>query len=133
MKAMVNARAYRTVVIVDICLSVAILHLVLGGPYRGPWSTFVKGYLFDLLVPFALYFLLCQLEPEHINLRWQWKAAIIVGFGLAVELVQLAGVRFFGSTFDLLDILAYAIGAMLAAAIDRLVLSRWLDFWTIRP
>ena len=133
MKATVNARACRTAVVVGICLGVAILHLILGGPYRGPWPTFVKGYLFDVFVPFALYFLLCQLESKHLSFRWQWKVALIVGFGSAIELAQLAELPLFGSTFDLFDILAYAVGAMLAAVIDKLVLSRWLGFWTIRP
>ncbi len=132
MKQSANARANRTAVVVVICLGVGALHFVTGRQYRGPCRDFVNGYLIDILLPFALYFLLGQFKSERFRFRWPWKVAIVVGIGSAVELAQLAGIHVFGETFDPLDFFAYAAGALLGVAVDDLILSRWLGLWAAR-
>lgn len=133
LKEKTNPRTLRKVVIVIINVSVALLHFVNFERYQGPWHVFVTGYLFDILLPFALYFLLCLPESTTFRLQWHWKVALIVGFGTCVELSQMAGFPIFGSTFDPLDILAYTGGAAIALAVDKLVLSRCFRFWRIQP
>jgi hypothetical protein len=133
LKEKMNPGTFRKAVIVIINVIVAFLHFVNFRRYQGPGHIFVTGYLFDILVPFALYFLLCLPESTTFRIKWQWKVALIVGFGTGVELSQMAGFPIFGSTFDPLDILAYTGGAMIALAIDKLVLARCFPFWRIQP
>jgi hypothetical protein len=133
LKEKTNPKTLRTAVIVIINVSVALLNLVNFERFHGPGHVFVTGYLFDILLPFALYFLLCLPESTIFRLKWQWKVALIVGFGTIVELSQMAGLPIFGATFDPLDIFAYAVGVTIALAVDKFVLSRCFPFWRIRP
>jgi hypothetical protein len=45
------------------------------------------------------------------------------------EVLQLYDIYFFGVTFDPVDILMYAIGALIAAFVDRGVFSKLLMNW----
>jgi hypothetical protein len=111
-----------------IALTVGLLHFVTGENYRGPFPAFVNGYLIDLLLPMALYLLMGLLE-----LRWirspVFRAIAVFLFGCAVETSQYLGRPFFGSTFDLLDILAYAGGALLGAFLDLILFPRIIPRW----
>lgn len=49
-------------------------------------------------------------------------AIFTFSFGTAVELLQMNGFRFLGSTYDPLDILMYGIGAVLGIIIDLTVI-----------
>lgn len=111
----------RKLVVVTICLVVAALHLVTGPDYRGPWRAFVTGYLVDLALPFSLVLLLgIGLEHTPTFQRPGLRATAVVALGAAVELLQYLGVPLFGRTFDVLDLLMYAMGAMAAVAFERL-------------
>jgi hypothetical protein len=48
------------------------------------------------------------------------RATAVVLFGATVELLQYLGVPLFGRTFDPLDLLMYATGAIAALAFERL-------------
>jgi hypothetical protein len=109
---------------------VALLHFVTGPRYSGPFPAFVNGYLIDILLPFALYFLLCPQDVRHPFLRpWFVKAAPVFAIGVAVETAQYFGVPIFGRTFDPVDYAMYALGTILAAVIDTLVLPNVFPFW----
>jgi hypothetical protein len=117
-------------VIIAIALAVAAAHLFTGPSYRGPFRPFVTGYLIDLLLPFSSYFLLVAATDSFRFLSpWHRKVAIVVAIMSCAEAAQYFGKPIFGSTYDPLDLIAYAVGAMLAAAADRLLLPRLFPFW----
>jgi hypothetical protein len=103
---------------------VASLHFVTGPHYKGPFPHFVNGYLIDLLLPFALYFLLCMYE-KFILKYWLVRCGAIFLLGATIETAQYFGVPIFGSTFDPLDYVAYALGVLLAAFLDQIVIPKY--------
>jgi hypothetical protein len=111
-------------------IPVALLHFVTGRAYKGPYPEFVNGYLLDILLSFALYFLLCPLDAIFRFLRpWFVKGLPVFAIGFSVEVAQFYGVPIFGRTFDPLDFVMYGMGVMLAAIIDTTALSQILHFW----
>ena len=112
----------RKPVVVAICLAVGALHLFTGPDYRGPLRAFVTGYLIDLALPFSLVLLLgvgLDRSPRLQLPAVRGTAVFIVG--AAVEVLQYLGVPLFGRTFDPLDLLMYATGAVAALAFERAV------------
>ena len=75
----------KKVVIVSVVIPIALLHFVTGSHYRGPYPGFVNGYLLDILVPFAFYFLLCLNEFYPLRL-WVVKSLLVFGVGASVRL-----------------------------------------------
>lgn len=111
----------RKPVVAAICLAVGALHLFIGPHYRGPLGAFVTGYLIDLVLPFSLVLLLGVGLDRSPSLRLPVvRAAAVFFLGAAVELLQYLGVPLFGRTFDPLDFLMYATGAIAALAFERL-------------
>ena len=120
----------KSLVAVSVMIPVALLHFVTGSAYKGPYPEFVNGYLIDILLPFALYFLLCPQDAIFPFLRpWFVKGLPVFAIGFSVEVAQFYGVPIFGRTFDPLDFVMYGIGVMLAAIIDTTALSRISEFW----
>jgi hypothetical protein len=116
-----SLRLPRKPVVVAICLAVGALHLFTGPHYRGPLRAFVTGYLIDLALPFSLVLLLgVGLERSPALRPPAMRATAVFLFGAAVEPLQSLGVPFFGRTFDPLDLLMYATGAIAALAFERL-------------
>lgn len=112
----------RKPVVVTICLLVAALHLVTGPDYRGPWRPFVTGYLMDLALPFAMVLLLgVGLEHSPTLQRPGLRVMAVFAVGAAVEFLQYRGVPIFGRTFDVLDLLMYAMGSVGAVGFERVV------------
>lgn len=111
----------RKPVVVGICLAAAALHLVTGPGYSGPFQAFVTGYLIDLALPFSLVLLL-GVGSESLPLlrRPLGRAGIVFCIGAVVEGGQYLGIPLFGSTFDPVDLLMYAAGAMAALGFERL-------------
>ena len=111
-----------------IALTVGLLHFVTGESYRGPFPVFVNGYLIDILLPMTLYLLMGLLE-----VRWLrspiFRAVVVFLFGCVVEISQYLGHPLFGSTFDLLDILAYASSVLLGILLDQVLFPRVFPGW----
>jgi hypothetical protein len=109
----------------------ALVALGVGGfvlVYRGPGFRIVRGHGGDVAVTAFLFFVL------GLVTRWSWRprVALVGVIALATELVQLARLPLrrtllteltVGSTFDPWDLLAYALGLLLAVAVQR----RFLD------
>lgn len=116
-------------VIVVISIAVGLLHFVTGPDYHGPFRHFVQGYLIDLVLPMNVYLLL------QISLRKQLpvRSSRLLGamatmlIGISAELLQLAGFRIFGNTFDPLDILMYGLGIGLGLMIDMTLIDKLED------
>jgi hypothetical protein len=93
--------------------------------YRGPGWRFTRGTLGDLFVVGILYHLLSVFWRGSVAAR----ASVIAGVALGVELAQGAGifnakpsdplVIVTGHTFDVWDLVAYALGIALAVALER--------------
>jgi hypothetical protein len=119
----------KKVMVVCLVVPIALLHFFTGSAYRGPCPAFVNGYLLDILVPFAFYFLLVL--PEHPLLqRWPVKAGLVFAAGASVEIAQFFGAPILGRTFDPLDFVMYALGIGLAAVLDSVLFPRVFGFWT---
>jgi hypothetical protein len=122
-------RSRKAALTVGLVIPIALLHFVTGDAYRGPYAGFVNGYLLDILLPFALYFLLSLVETPLLK-HWAVRGGLVVGAAFAVELAQGAGIPLFGRTYDTADLMMYAIGVVLAVVFDAAVLPRVFDFWT---
>lgn len=91
------------------------------------WFSYAK----DLLLPFAFYFFICL--GERWLKTWQIRALLAVAVPTLLEFGQLLNGpiligRYMGS-FDMLDILMYAIGVGLAVLVEQRVFSKWFKFW----
>ena len=115
-------RLTRKQAVVAIAVAVALLHFAAGPGYRGPMRAFVRGYLIDILLPFAMYLLLSLVERPRLSRLI--RAAAVVGVGVTVEVLQFFGVPVFGRTFDPLDFAMYAGGVLAAVVFERWVLSK---------
>ena len=101
------------------------LHFITGEQYQGPFPAFVNGYLIDILLPMVL-FLLMGLITNRLIHSPTFRACAVFGFGCFVEASQYLGLPIFGSTFDPIDILAYAGGVLLGIVLDKYLLPRWV-------
>jgi hypothetical protein len=119
---------WKKIVIVSVVIPIALLHFLTGSNYRGPYPGFVNGYLLDILLPLALYLLLC-LSGFSLLRSWAVKGILVFGVGAVVEIAQFSGVPIFGRTFDPLDFVMYATGVIFAAILDTTVFPRVFNFW----
>lgn len=125
----------RVAVGVAINLLIAGLHLLdlraLLGPELRPM---IGSYFSDLTLPFAFYYLLCFIDDRAAILRpAAAKAGVVFLASAGAEVLQGAGVPALGRTFDPVDFAMYAAGVGLAAALDRLLLSRLVRAWPLVP
>jgi hypothetical protein len=119
---------------ISILAVIALIHLFRVGQYlKGDLFTYYYSYASDIMIPFGFYFLLSINESTIRFLRkWYVKALIIFGTTTIIEILQLFGVNIVGVTFDILDILMYAFGVIIAVLCDRLVLKRFIPFWDFK-
>ena len=126
----VNRQRKKTYVMVGIMVPVALLHFVTGPAYKGPFPGFVNGYLIDILLPFAVYFLLCPQDAGVAFLRPCFvKAAMVLALGFGVEIAQFFGAPIFGRTYDPLDFAMYTLGVLAAVVLDTRIFPRVFAFW----
>lgn len=80
----------------------------------------MNGYLIDLVLPLNLYLLFQIALRKIMNVKRSRIIAALVTFmiGLIVELLQLNHIPVFGTTYDPLDIVMYAIGVLLGILLD---------------
>ena len=123
----VTRKHKKSLVSVSVIIPVALLHFFTGSAYRGPCPALVNGYLLDIRVPFAFYFLLCPQDAVFRFLRpWYVKGLPVFVIASSVEAAQWYSIPLFGRTFDPLDIVMYGMGVTLAAGIDTRVFPRIL-------
>ena len=113
----------RKVIVVAIALFVALLHLVTGPSYGGPFPGFVNGYLIDVLLPFAMFLVLGVGDWPLARRPWP-RALAVFAVGAITETLQAFGVPILGRTFDPLDYVMFALGIGLALLFERHVLKR---------
>jgi hypothetical protein len=118
----------RRIVITVIAIGTAALHFVTGEQYGGPFAMFVNGYLIDILLPMMLVLLMDLFKNKLLRSPF-FRASAVFAIGCLVEFTQYAGYPIFGSTFDPLDILAYAGGVLLGLFLDLVLFPRSIPNW----
>jgi len=94
---------------------------------------FYHSYYADVMIPFGFYFLLSVNEQLMTFLRnWKIRAAVVFTGATITEVLQYFGIYALGVTFDPLDILAFAIGTIMAVLVDRLLFPIIFSFWEIK-
>ncbi len=123
----------RTIVGTIILLLIATMHAFRIGSYLdGDLYLYYYSFASDLIIPFGFYFLLCMQEIKFKFLRnWYVKAGIIFGLSTLTEILQAFGIYFLGVTFDMLDVLMFGIGVLLAVLFDKLLFERLIPFWKL--
>jgi hypothetical protein len=74
-------------------------------------------------------FLLMSLFQNRIIRSPSFRTCAVFGFGCFVEASQYFGRPVFGSTFDPLDIVAYASGVLLGILLDLVIIPRLIPSW----
>jgi len=126
-----RSQSVRVIVVVSIMLTLAAVHWFRIGSYlSGELFINYYSYASDLMLPFGAYFLLSMNEIQLQFLR-KWVVKIIIVFSVMTfsEVMQLFNVHFFGVTFDLIDIIMYGVGTLLAAFFDKLIFERFIPLW----
>jgi hypothetical protein len=118
----------KKLIITIIALAIGALHFVIGENYRGPFPLFVNGYLIDILLPMVMVLLMGLMQAKFLR-NPIFRAMAVFLFGCAVEISQYLGRPFFGSTFDILDILAYGFGVGLGVLLDLVLFPRIVSSW----
>ncbi len=127
-------------IIILLVIPIAILRFTSEFPHGvyfehgSPAYALSVGYLNDFAQPVGFYFGLCLLETWLPWLKpWRSKASVTFLAPALIEVGQLLYPLVFVSSawgaFDPWDLLAYALGALLAAGLERQILARWLPFW----
>jgi len=120
----------RILIGVAIMLILTAIHGFRVGSYlSGNAYIYYYSFASDIMLPFGAYFLLWMNEIELRFLR-KWYVKVIICFSVMTfsEIMQYYEIYFFGVTFDWIDILMYAIGALVAAFFDKQILERLIPF-----
>ena len=115
--------ARRRAVAVAVVAGVAAIHILRVGSYlRGTAHLLYYSYASDVLLPFAMYFVLC-LSERHLAVLGDWRARALVILAAAsgAEVLQGCGVPMLGRTFDPLDFVMYGIGVFVAIVVERVL------------
>lgn len=120
----------KVAIIIGIQIAIALIHVFrLGQVFSGRLYQVYYGYFSDFILPFGMYFLL-SLNDQIIFLRkWFVKFLLIFGGATVAEILQAFGIYALGVTFDPLDIVMYASGALAAAGIEKLLFERIISSW----
>jgi hypothetical protein len=121
----------RIIVIIIIITIIALIHIFRAGQYlNGDLYKYYYSYASDIMIPFAFYFLLCLEEP-YIKFFQKWyNKAILVFLGASIiEVLQCYGIYIVGETYDILDILMFAIGVSISVFLDKLLFKYFIPFW----
>lgn len=123
----------RIIVIIIIIAAIALMHIFRVGQYfKDDLYKYYYSYASDIMIPFAFYFLLCLEEPFiKIFQKWYSKAFFVFAGASIIEILQRYGIDIAGATYDIVDILMFAIGVIVAAFLDRLVFKKLVPFWDI--
>ena len=111
-----------------IYLAITLIGAVFVLTYRGPFWPYVRSYMGDFLVVQFIYLV----ARFWISPRWRYYlAGAVFLLGVLVEVIQFFGTdlipRSFaaeitiGSTFDPLDIAAYALGLVIILVVENLL------------
>ncbi len=129
-----RASTRRQVVAVAVVGGVGAIHVLRVGSYlQGTAHRLYYSYASDVLLPFAMYFVLCLSERRLAILGGQTtRALVVLAAAGGAEVLQGLGVPTLGRTFDPLDFVMYGIGVLGAVVVDRALCQASTDSGTIR-
>ncbi len=112
-------------------LAIGAMHGFRIGQYlNGELYIYYYSFASDLVLPIGSYFMLCMVEIQFRFLRnWIIKALIVFAVMTFSEIMQIFGFYFFGVTFDILDILMFGMGVLIAVFIDKQIFERFIPHW----
>ena len=123
----------RSAVVITVMLFIALIHVFRVGTYlEDPLFSLYYSYFSDIIIPFGMYFLLCLNDVTLPFLKdWWVKALIVFTVAAITEIMQAFGIPLLGQTFDMLDIVMFAVGVLSAAFVDRIIFDRIFPFWSL--
>jgi hypothetical protein len=121
----------RTAVAIVVILLIAAIHIFRVGSYlSGRLFIFYYSFFSDIVIPIAIYFLLCINDITLPFLKgWMTKAILVFLIAIATEIAQGFGIPLLGNTFDILDFVMFGIGTLIAVGLDKLF-SKVFSFWS---
>jgi len=120
----------RMAVAIVVILLIAAIHIFRVGSFLSG-RLFVLYYSFfsDIVIPIAIYFLLCINDITLPFLKgWRTKATLVFLIATATEIAQGIGIPLLGNTFDIVDFVMFGIGTVIAVGLDNLF-SKAFTFW----
>ena len=123
-----------TIVGVTIMLIIGAIHAFRLGSYLdGEAYILYYSYASDIIIPFGFYFILSMNEIQIKFLQqWYIKALIVFGMATFTEIMQAFGFYVLGVTFDIFDIVMFAIGVTIAVLFDKQIFDRLIPHWKIK-
>jgi len=121
----------RMAVAIMVILPIAAIHIFRVGSYlSGRLFIFYYSFFSDIVIPIAIYFLLCINDITLPFLKgWKTKAILVFLIAIATEIAQGYGIPLLGNTFDILDFVMFGIGTLIAVGLDK-IFSRVFSFWS---
>jgi hypothetical protein len=118
-------------VAIVVILLIAAIHIFRVGSYlSGRLFIFYYSFFSDIVIPIAIYFLLCINDITLPFLKgWMTKAILVFLIAIATEIAQGFGIPLLGNTFDILDFVMFGIGTLIAVGLDKLF-SKVFPFWS---
>jgi hypothetical protein len=121
----------RMAVAIVVILLIAAIHIFRVGSYlSGRLFIYYYSFFSDIVIPIAIYFLLCINDITLPFLKgWMTKAILVFLIAMATEIAQGFGIPLLGNTFDILDFVMFGIGTLIAVGLDKLF-SKVFYFWS---
>ena len=115
----------KVAIVVGVELFIALIFFI-GADWAGESvHRFFHSYFADIALPFGFYFLLILTEDRCRFFRtWHSKTLAVFAFAATSEVLQYFGIYALARTFDPFDFVMYANGVLLAALLDKQVISR---------
>jgi hypothetical protein len=121
----------RMSIAIVVILLIAAIHIFRVGSYlSGRLFIYYYSFFSDIVIPIAIYFLLCINDITLPFLKgWMTKAILVFLIAMATEIAQGFGIPLLGNTFDILDFVMFGIGTLIAVGLDKLF-SKVFYFWS---
>ncbi|MGB7055699.1 MAG: hypothetical protein WBE28_10310 [bacterium] len=121
----------RMAVAIVVILLIAAIHIFRVGSYlSGRLFIYYYSFFSDIVIPIAIFFLLCINDITLPFLKgWMTKAILVFLIAMATEIAQGFGIPLLGNTFDILDFVMFGIGTLIAVGLDKLF-SKVFYFWS---
>lgn len=113
----------RFILLLIFIAAIGVIYYLLLDGYGGPFEGFMNNYALETTGVIAAYFL--SVLFKQVSGNKFAKAFIIFLFASIVEVAQLLDINLFGSVFDPLDFVFYALGLGFALFIDTQVIPRF--------